>query len=597
MPRFRAKLALGLALVTALGAATAAQSPPALGQLTPAQREKLKAKLAEQGGKLTPEQREKLKARLEGKKGAGKPAPAATPAKKPVTPTAPPPPRPKPLPAPEVAKLIDAEIDAKLAADNLKPGPLADDAEFLRRVSLDLVGVIPTADEARAFLDSTDPAKREKLIDALLASPNFGRRQADIWTAKLVPRDTDTKFVPREVFAEWFAKRVNEGATWDKLTAEIVGADGPLEENPATVFFIANRHIDKLTDAVGTHFLGVQIACAQCHKHPYTDWKQDDYWGLAAFFEKVQAKPVSNPNRTTKPGERPAGVVEGAGLRGKKDEFFPAGAKHLPPKFLGAEAPTLSATAPYRPALSAWLTTGRTPYFSQAYVNRAWAQLFGRGLVNPVDDLDPDHAATHPKLFEALAGQFYATGFDIKQLYKALALSNAYQRTSKVASAKADEPSYATMMVKVMSPEQLYDSLAAVVPATVSVAAPNPKSNNKALPAADQLRNRREGFVTFYLAGSETPNAAEYEAGIPQALRLMNSRLIGSPKAVEPYAPKGSSPAAAVPELVLAALSRRPTSEELGRFTAYYREHGANAAAYADILWALLNSSEFALVR
>lgn len=604
--RFRRRVGLAVLFAFAGALAVDAADPAKPGKLTPAQKEKLKD-AAKAGEKLTPEQREKLIAKLKDltpeqkqklrEKFKGRtPEKAAEPAKPtgPVVPPKPAPPKAVVRPVGDVVQAVDAEIAAKLSAEKVTASPRADDAEFLRRVSLDLTGVIPTADEARAFLDSTDSDKRAKLIDRLLESPRFGQHQADIWTAKLLPRLSDNRFVERQPFTDWVAAEFNKNTPWDKFTTTLLTATGPADSNPAATFFQANRSADKLTDAVGTHFLGVQIACAQCHNHPYTDWKQTDYWGVAAFFEKVTARPPVNPKTALVKDAPKPGVTELAGRTRMKD-FFPESAKQVPPKFLGDSAPALASSEPYRPALAEWLTSGRSPYFAQAFVNRAWAQLFSRGLVDPIDDLDPTHPATHPEAFAALSEQFRATGYDVKRVYRTIALTEAYQRSSKpTAGNESDKALYSHMAVKVLSPEQLFDSLAAVVPmpgqtgpAKATGAA---KANGGIIPRAAQQRDQ---FVQFFLAGADMANAAEYEAGIPQALRLMNSKLLGNPKAAQQFV--GSTARETLETMYLATLSRRPTDAEVARVTAYHAENGPTATA--DVLWALINSSEFALVR
>jgi len=223
-----------------------------------------------------PTAKAKLKKAIAAKKAAD-----AKPADKPVTlPTAPPK-AAKPLPTPvgpeELARQIDALLDAKLAAEKVTPSGQATDAEFLRRVSLDLAGVIPTADAARAFLDDRDPAKRTKLIDQLLSGDGYGSHLADLWTAKLYLKNSDNRFLTKEPLHDWLAAEFAKNTPWDVLVTKVVTATGTVEDNPATLFFLANRSVDKLTDAVGTHFLGQSVACAQCHNHPFTALKQTEY--------------------------------------------------------------------------------------------------------------------------------------------------------------------------------------------------------------------------------------------------------------------------------------------------------------------------------
>jgi hypothetical protein len=515
---------------------------------------------------------------------------------RPQPPSAEPAPRPKPNPRPatEVARLIDEHIDRKLAEVKVSPAAVCSDDEFLRRAYLDLTGVIPTADAARTFLDSTDPRKRDKLIDELLASENYGKRHADLWMPKLFPRDSANRFVLREPLVKWLAEQFNANTPWDRFVYELLTASGTVEENPAVTYYLANRSVDKLTDTVTQHFLGVQLQCAQCHNHPFNAWKQDEYWGMAAFFSKVQPQVARNPAQTMMDNSQLS--VRELPTRTRLRDFFPESTRNVPPKFLGGPQPRLSPAEPYRPALARWLTAPDNPYFARAMVNRTWGQLFGRGFVNPIDDLDDDDYASHPDLFAALTQEFVASGFDLKHLIRGICLSTTYQRTSKAAGLEEVDPAlFARMAVKVMTPEQLYDSLARFAGPAAGRGLPG-----RPIPA---LPNRpgggpREQFVQFFLAGAEQANTTEYEAGIPQALRLMNSRLAaGNPAAVRGIVPPGTRPERAFEAIYLAALSRRPTADEVKRLTAHVARVGNPNEAYADILWAVLNSSEFTLVR
>ena len=562
-------------------AAPAADKPR---QLTPEQRARLKALVASQGGKLTPQQRAQLRERL------------LQPAAKPTKPTAPVVNLPKaPSPGTPVADLdvahgIDAAIDARLSDEKIATSPAATDAEFVRRATLDLTGVTPTADEARAFLADTSSDKRAKLVDRLLASPRFGTHLADIWVAKLIPRDSGNRFVNPEAFQDWLATEFNANRPWDEFVTKLLTATGSPEDNPAATLFLSNRSADKLTDLVGKQLMGVQIGCAQCHNHPFTDWKQDDYWGMAAFFSKVMPKPPTPPAAVRNGREASPGGVTELPTKTRIKDFFPESAKDLPPKLPGSVAPTLDPKGPYRPTLAKWLTSGSTPYFSEAFVNRAWAQLYGRGLVDPVDDLDPEHPASHPELFKDLATQFRATGFDIKRLYRALALSETYGRSSvTVEGNESDKTLWSHMPVKVLSPEQLFDSIAQVVPEVAG----KPEKTKAATPY--RRPKARDQFVQFFLAGADAPNAKEYEAGIPQALRLMNSRILSNPKAAAPFIDFTLD--RTCDNLYLATVSRLPTADERVKLRAYHQSAGGDARATADILWALLNCSEFALNR
>jgi hypothetical protein len=485
-----------------------------------------------------------------------------------------------------LARRIDQALGQALAAEKVPAAPLADDAEFLRRACLDITGVIPGADRAAAFLESTDPNKRAKLIDELLASPQYARHMADIWQALLVQRDPDNRRIQFNALESWLEERFKKNQPWDRLVKDLLTATGTQEENGAVTFYLANATPDKLTDHVSRVFMGVRLQCAQCHNHPFTHWKQTEYWGMAAFFEKVRAN--GNVNQMVKAGESP-GINESSRGRPLK---LPDSAKKVPPKFfLGAE-PKVTANEPYRPVLAAWLCSADNPYFAKAMVNRLWGQFFGRGFANPVDDLRDDNPISHPELLRDLAAAFAEDGFDIKNAIRAICNSEAYQRTSKASAdaGDADARLFARMAIKPLTPEQLFDSLEQVL--------------GKQEGRVERVRGAqrygpntpRSAFVNFF-AVDETADPTEYQAGIPQALRLMNApQMNRTVTALRQADQPGNKPAQVVEHLYLATLSRRPTAAESGVLLAYVDKHGSRPRdAYGDILWALLNSSEFTL--
>ncbi len=486
------------------------------------------------------------------------------------------------------AKLIDTHIDKKLADKKIAPSPICSDEEFLRRAHLDITGVIPTADKAKAFLDDKATDKRAKLVDELLADANYGRKQADIWTAKLFTKDSGNRFVQRAPFYKWIEAEFNANRPWNQFVTSVVTATGTVDEHPEVTYFLSNRSIDKLTDTTSQHFLGVRLSCAQCHNHPFTTTKQTEYWGLAAFYSKVNPERPKNANQG---GDNSKLGVQEGNTKTKLKDFFPESAKTVPPKFLEGESPKLGSSVPYRPALAEWLTDAKNPFFAKAMVNRTWAALFGRGIVNPIDDMIDTNEPSHPELLAELSAKFAAGGFDVKLLVKGVVLSRAYQRTSKPTAAnKADADHYSHQQIKVLSPEMLYDSLTRVV--GTPPAAKGPAGGGAANRAG--AVTPRDRFVEFFLAGSDEPKAAEYEAGIPQALRLINGRN------TQPATLKllgGSKGAEAFEKIYLAALSRRPTADEVKRLTDYVAKASTPGEGYGDVLWAVLNSSEFAMVR
>jgi hypothetical protein len=490
-----------------------------------------------------------------------------------------------------LSQRIDREIKDKLASEKVPASPKSEDAEFLRRAYLDLTGVIPSADKTKEFLDSSDPKKREKLIDELLASPAFGKHQADIWAGLLFQRVTENRAIRVDPLKEWLEARFNENNGWDQIVADLLTATGTQEENGAATYFMAQLSADKLVDSTSKLFLGIKLECTQCHNHPFTGWKQTDYWSMAAFFMKVRVQGnTKNANRGATPG-----VIEAA-QGGGKQKNLPESAKMLPPKFFHGEQPTVGSSDPLRPVLAKWLTAPENKYFARAMANRVWGQLFGSGIVNPIDDMHEERPVSHPELLAELAKQFAANKFDVKYLYRAICTSDAYQRTSRpVPGNEKDTVLFSHMNVKVLTPGQLYDSL------TAAIGEPAQGRDNKGKQAAAAnpkgVRGTpRDQFVAFFSAGDEG-KATDYEAGIPQALRLMNSRETRlAPQAAREIV-KGLSKDQAIEKLYLTALARRPTAAETKRMADYVASSATADAGYGDILWALLNSSEFALNR
>src|SRR5262249_52606249 len=364
--------------------------------------------------------------------------------------------------AAQLAQIIDDQIQKKLDAEGMKPSPKSDDAEFLRRVYLDIVGVIPTPEKVKEFLNSKDPDKRRKVIDELLADPRFGTALAESWSSLMIPRESINVRLNTAPLQKWLADKFNANTPLDKLIYELITATGTQDENGAVTYFVGNATVDKMTGNVSRMFLGVQLQCAQCHNHPFTDWKQTEYWAMAAFFMKT--RPSVNPQMAAKKGVSPAISETNAPPKGKKGGGLPEGAKIVPAKFLQGEQPELNKNEPYRPVLAKWITSAKNPFFARAMVNRVWHQLMGRGIVNPVDDMHEDNPASHPELLAALEEQFKANNFDLKYLYRAICNSETYQRTSRPNNSNKDDTElFSRAAVRVLTPEQLYDSLTAVV--------------------------------------------------------------------------------------------------------------------------------------
>jgi len=496
----------------------------------------------------------------------------------------------KKLDAAALTKIIDGEINRRLKEEGVPASPLAGDAEFYRRLHLDLVGTIPSAEKTHEFLESKDADKRSKAVETLLSDARFGKFYGEIWAGMMMPRESNNRRLSSVPLQTWLADEFNKNVPVNTMVHDLLVSTGTQDANGAVTYFIGNPSVDKITDSVSKMFLGVQLQCAQCHNHPFTDWKQKEYWGMAQFFMKVRA---DNPNQAAKKGTAP-GIVE-SDKAPKKKNGLPESAMKVNAKFLGGEEPKLSSSQPYRPVLADWMTSPSNPFFARAMVNRFWHHLFGRGLINPVDDMHENNTPTHPELLEALTQQFKANNFDLRYLMRAVCNSQAYQRTSRPISSNAeDHELYSHRRVRAMLPEQLFDSIVTVIGAERvtkrSDAAPVGKKGGAQGP--------RDQFVNFFRVVEE-PDVTEYQSGIPQALRLMNSAFTNNVQGALNRTIKSAGsnePAKVVEQIYLTGLSRRPTAEESRRMVEFVGKHAGGAqAAYSDMLWAILNSSEFVL--
>ena len=291
-------------------------------------------------------------------------------------------------------------------------------------------------------------------------SPRYGEYLADVWQGYLISPLADDRRVRADRFRKWLAERFNT-KTWDRIATELLTATGKMEENPAVIYLIEGRlprTVPDLTDLTSRYFLGVRLNCAQCHDHPFVKWKQQDFWGMAAFFTQVQTP--GKPKQVYKVGVKDDPELTLDSLQGRRHARRVPAASADVPRRRGAAADKQTTN---RAALAAWLTSPKNPYFARAMVNRTWWRLFGRGIVQPVDDMHAANAPSHPELLDLLARRFAESGFDLKFLTRAIVLSRAYQRTSRPGDAPDKQAAlFGRMSIKVLSAGQLYDSLVTI---------------------------------------------------------------------------------------------------------------------------------------
>jgi hypothetical protein len=494
------------------------------------------------------------------------------------------------------ATAIDGCIDRGLRERGIPASPPADDAEFLRRVYLDLVGRIPNRQQVSAFLDSKEPNRRPKLIDDLLASAAYAEHFATIWRNLIVPREEGAKDKPiRDFFSDWLAEQFLKNRGWNEIVKDMLVAEGQVAKVPQTEFLMANSdnfqpQPSRLTDATGRLFWGIQLRCAECHDHPFAQWKQNDFWSTAAFFSRVRHTGFRTKTPSVTEMVDPAAKVAplpGAALKIAASAGKSAG-NVVRARYLGGAEADLGQDGPFRPAFAAWATGSDHPYFAAAAVNRWWGHFFGRGLVQPVDGFDEGNPPSHPEVLEHLRREFVASGFDLKHLCRCICNTRAYQRSSRpLAENEKDERGLSHMAVKALSPEEFYRSVAVVM----GVDPKTGKGQGLAL-------EPRQTFVRSFRPLPDTGAVDGYAQGIPQFLKLLNAPLLHQKAPiVETLARSNKSPAEAIAALFLTALSRRPSAEEVTLMAEYVAAQPSPRDAFAGVLWILLNSSEFALNR
>lgn len=509
-------------------------------------------------------------------------------------------------PAGAVAALIDAHLAKDWEARGIVPAERTDDAEFVRRLYLDLVGRAPKAAETRAFLASADADKRAKLVEHLLAGPGHANYFAAVTRAQWLPQ-TLTNFQMAQFgvqFESWLRSRYRENTPADQvvkrlLTANVrVNTQNPMfrfvqgdDNDPDTFnmagFYSANEaRPEAMGAAVSRLFLGTKLECAQCHDHPFAPYTRDQFWQFAAFFAEL------NPLTAPRPGfigpSRPQSDRNTIGVMGTD--------RKVTATFFDGSSPNWSVEKSPRQELAEWLTSAKNPYFAKNMANRMWAHFFGTGLTDPVDESGENNPPSHPELLSALGAAFADSGFDSRVLIRGITRSRAYQLTSKMSHpGQADPRRFAKMGLKGMSPAQLFDTMVAAT----GFREPAYMRDQRAVGFAQPNNPRSQFLVQF----ANTERAAETNTTILQALMLMNGTFIGDQTDLaksELLAAIADMPGwdthERVTNLFLTALARTPTPEELDRFASHVERGGAKGdkkQALADVFWVLLNSPEF----
>ncbi len=481
---------------------------------------------------------------------------------------------------------VDRLIESKLAALGLDTSPNCSDSDFLRRVSLDLIGLLPTPDEARAFLADTDPLKRTKLVERLLERPEY----VDYWTLKWGDLLRSNRSVLNDkgltALNRWIRTSVAVNKPWNVMARELLLAQGSVYDDGPANYFRAAATPDALTETTSQVFLGVRIACAKCHNHPYEKWKQHQYYQFAAFFSRVK----------TKNGETPDEKIIYTVNSGEATN--PRTGKVMTPTALDGAPVPKEFTGDRRVAFADWLTDAKNPFFAKVLVNRLWKHFMGQGLIDPVDDVRVTNPPSNPALLEWLAADFVTHGYDLKHTMRTILATRAYQRTAFPTKVNvADTRYFSHYFFKRLDAEPLLDAVGS------ATGVPEKFGGYPAGMRAAELPDTTAGSYFLDLFGRPARNIVcqceRLEApNLGQLLHFMNGKGINEKlsnkggriaKLVEAKIPDVKL----VQELYLASVSRLPDQDETFDAVMSLREAKDKRKEAEDILWALLNSKEF----
>ncbi len=499
-----------------------------------------------------------------------------------------------------VQTVVDEFTLKKWKTLGLVPSQLSTDEVFLRRVSLDITGTLPTPKQVAEFAADKDPKKRDKLIDALLDSPEYSYYFANKWADILRVKRRNEPGRARGTFAfhDWIRQSMAKDKPYDQFAGEILAATGDESISPPTVWYRELQLPQNFVDDTAQVFLGLRLACAQCHHHPYEKWSQDDYWGLAAFFGRVGRKQVPVASNANQPEQRIAIYSLSSGSVQNQRTKQTAEIKPLDgePMKVGAEDDP-------REKLVEWLTDHKNPFFAKAVANRYWAHFFGRGIVDPLDDMRVTNPPSNPELLNALAADLIKNKFSLKQMIRTITKSRTYQLSAVPNEFNQhDKQNYARYYPKRMGAEVLLDAVCQVTDSPTAFAGlPQDRfAPKRAIMLPD------ESFASYFLDVFGRPqriSACECErvseANLAQALHLLNSEEVQGKLAraggrADELAKDKRTDAEKVEELFLWAFARKPTEDQMKAALEHIAKHEkSKKTAYENILWALLNTKEF----
>ena len=491
---------------------------------------------------------------------------------------------------------IDEHIDAKLKGLKIQPSGLAADDVFVRRVYLDLTGIPPTPEQARSFLEDPNSSrvKRARLIDQLVGS----RKYVDHWSLKWGDLlQSNRKHLGEKgmwAFRQWIRDAIASNQPYDDFVRELLTSVGSTFQTPAANYFRVNDDPKLAMETTTQLFLGVRMVCAQCHDHPFERWTQNQYFQLSAFFAAVGMKPGFDSDEQ---------IVY---LKREDADFLhPKTNKPVEPEYLLASAamPEIGAFGDSREALAVWLTSEKNPYFAKAIVNRVWSYFFGRGIIEPVDDIRGSNPPINPALLEALEEDFVASGFDLQHLVRTIVSSRTYQAAMETNEwNEGDEINFSHFRPRRLPAESLLDAM------TIATGA---RPDFPEVPedfSAQQLPDPHVdtgGFLNMFgRPERESPCECERrnDLSLPLAMSLVNGPTLADAVAhpdgrIAKAILAGRDDRGLIEELYLSSLGRFPTPDEMDNAITYLGSAPGRAAKAQDLLWALINSNSFLFNR
>ena len=495
---------------------------------------------------------------------------------------------------PEPINLVDAAVFGKLKQLGIPASDVCDDATFLRRVSLDISGTLPSEEEVRLFLVDASPDKRDRLIDRLLDGTAYADHFANKWNFVLRNKKEGADDAPGTMlFHQWLWNRMYDNTPYDQFVREIVTASGDPQMNPAVVWYRDVDSTEEQVEDTAQLFLGLRIQCARCHHHPFEKWSQDDYYGMAAFYGRVGKKAIPNVAGTM----RDKRVFHNEGVATASN---PRTGKALKPTGLGTPAYEIAADSDPRVKLADWMSDPKNPFFAKSLVNRYWKHFFSRGIVEPEDDMRETNPPANPELLNALSDHFIKSGFDMKELIRTICRSRTYQLSALPNEHNAsDKQNFSRYYPRRLSAEVLYDAFHVVTETSENFG--GMPAGTKAMQLVDS------SSATYFLQVFGQPKgdtACECErsmdANLAQSLHLLNGREIqdkiarDGARTAKLAADTARPDEERVKELYRWVFAREPNAEELEVAIAYIKKHSDNVRrGYEDVVWALINTKEF----